>query len=105
MVSVSCARVMEPAAFSPSRDVATSDTSCARVRLPASLDPELRRLRACGFTIPRASNPRRRASSPPSWSATSSPSPPQYTPSSSSTSRSCGKNRRCGLRSSHDSLS
>ncbi|WZZ46635.1 hypothetical protein YC2023_042894 [Brassica napus] len=103
---------MEPAAFTPSRDVATSDTSCAWVRLPASLDPELRLetstlplLRACGFTTPRASNPRRRASSPPSWSATSSPSPPQYTPSSSSTSRSCGKNRRCGLRSIHDSLS
>ncbi|XP_013603414.1 PREDICTED: uncharacterized protein LOC106310740 [Brassica oleracea var. oleracea] len=40
---------MEPAAFTPSRDVATSDTSCARVRLPASLDPELRRRRSLFF--------------------------------------------------------
>ncbi|KAF2562124.1 hypothetical protein F2Q70_00016218 [Brassica cretica] len=40
---------MEPAAFTPSRDVATSSSSCARVRLPASLEPELRRRRFLFF--------------------------------------------------------
>ncbi|KAF2586854.1 hypothetical protein F2Q70_00034992 [Brassica cretica] len=65
--------------------------SAPRVSRPRVETSTLPLLRVCGFMIPRASNPRRRASSPPSWSATSSPSPPQYTPSSSSTSRSCGR--------------
>ncbi|CAF2107466.1 unnamed protein product [Brassica oleracea] len=40
---------MEPATFTPSRDVTTSFSSCARVRFPASLDPELRRRRFLFF--------------------------------------------------------